>query len=277
MKKPSSLFSTIFTTGFLLAASVLNVSAAQITAEQAKSIALQNASIDEQNITLIHIEQDLENGRTIFDVEFMTKTYEEYDYEILAETGEILGISYEKKTSPSNEGFSADALITLEHAEEIALNHAGVAANQATFVKKKTDFDDGRRIYKLEFYTPAFQEYEYDIDGKSGEILSWSFDTNSSHARQDAARKGNNIAASSTQTDGQSGENSITLEKAKATALKTAGLQDGQVTWGRVYKEYDDGRLLYKGKFFYNSFEYEFEIDTVSGAVVDWDIESMFD
>lgn len=140
--------------------------------------------------------------------------------------------------------------------------------------------DDGKQICKLEFYTPSYQEYEYEIDGKSGEVISWSFDADSSHARQDAARRGvqtNSTAASGTQTNGETGENSVTLDKAKATALKTAGLQDGQVTWGRVYKDYDDGRLLYKGKFFYNSFEYEFEIDTVSGAVVDWDIESIFD
>lgn len=137
MKKQSSLFSTIFTTGFILTASMLNVSAAQITAENAKSIALQNSGINEQDISLIHIEQDLDDGRTIFDVEFMTKTYEEYDYEILAETGEIWGISYEKKAHFSNETFSANAMITLEDAAEIALNHAGVAADQATFIKKK--------------------------------------------------------------------------------------------------------------------------------------------
>lgn len=281
MKKQSSLFLSALTAGFILTLSVLNVSAAQITADNAKSIALQNANIEEQNISLIHIEQDLENGRTIFDVEFMTKTYEEYNYEILAETGEILGISYENKAYrlPS-EGFSADAMITLENAGEIALNHAKTAADQAVFIKKKTDFEDGNRIYKLEFYTPDYREYEYEIDGKSGEIISWSFDSDSSHARQDAAQKGvqaNSTAISDTQTDTQSSENSVSLENAKATALKTAGLQDEQVTWGRTYKEYDDGRLLYKGKFFYKSFEYEFEIDTVTGAVVDWDIESIFD
>ena len=41
--------------------------------------------------------------------------------------------------------------------------------------------------------------------------------------------------------------------------------------------DHDDGRLEYEGKIYYNKMEYEFEIDGYSGAIRDWDVESIFD
>ena len=67
------------------------------------------------------------------------------------------------------------------------------------------------------------------------------------------------------------------MEDAKTTALKRANLNDSQVTWGPVYKEHDDGRLIFKGEFYYNTLEYEFEIDATTGRIVDWDVESIYD
>ena len=39
----------------------------------------------------------------------------------------------------------------------------------------------------------------------------------------------------------------------------------------------DDGRLIYEGKIIYNDREYEFEIDAATGAVLDWESESVCD
>ena len=69
----------------------------------------------------------------------------------------------------------------------------------------------------------------------------------------------------------------ITAEEAKAAALKQVGLEDSQVRWGRIEKDYDDGRILYEGKFFYNEMEYEFGVDGRDGRVVEWDMESIYD
>ena len=49
------------------------------------------------------------------------------------------------------------------------------------------------------------------------------------------------------------------------------------MTWGRVHKEYDDWRQIYKGEFYFHDMEYEFEVDALTGELVDWEVESIYD
>ena len=41
--------------------------------------------------------------------------------------------------------------------------------------------------------------------------------------------------------------------------------------------DYDDGRWEYEGKIIYNLMEFEFTIDAATGAVIEWDVESIYD
>ena len=43
----------------------------------------------------------------------------------------------------------------------------------------------------------------------------------------------------------------VTMESAKVTALKMAGLTSENVRWGKVKQDYEDGRLVYEGEFYY--------------------------
>ena len=65
--------------------------------------------------------------------------------------------------------------ISLDKAQEIALSHAGLSADQVTFVKVKMDFDDGIQKYEIEFYY-NYREYSYEIDANTGNILSYEQD-----------------------------------------------------------------------------------------------------
>lgn len=281
MKRYQSFLATAAVAGLLTAGFAANVLAAPITEEEAKSLALENAGAKADRVAFIRAEQAQEDGRNVFEVEFLTRENDEYDYEILADTGEILAISYEKKAPVTSKGKDGKEL-TQEQAKEIALKHAGLAADAVTVIKEKTDIDDGRLIYELEFYTGDYQKYEYEIDGRNGEILAWDFDSDSAYARQDAQGRQPKAAAGDTAggkrpdraSDKKGG---ISREDAKAAALTRAGLKEGQVIWGQVYKEHDDGRLIYKGEFFHNQMEYEFEMDAVSGEILDWDVESIDD
>ena len=58
--------------------------------------------------------------------------------------------------------------ITLDEAKQIALDRAGVAAEDALFIKSHTDRDDGRAVYDIEFYSNA-TEYEFDVDVVTGD------------------------------------------------------------------------------------------------------------
>lgn len=273
MKRYLSWLTTLTAAGMMTAMSVFCVSAAQVDGEKAKAIALENAGVKEESVVFLYAEQDVDDGKMVFEVELVTKANEEYDYKILVDTGEIMGISYEKKAYlVQNENSVKE--ITLEKAREAALAHAGADADKVTWIKQKKEFDDGRLLYELEFYTDTYQEYEYEISGTNGEVIAWEFDADSSYARRDAAKR---LEQTESNAGREEGKLPIRLEEAKAAALKQADVKDDQVTWGRVHRTFDDGKMIYEGKFYYNSLEYEFEVDAATGAVIDWDVESIWD
>ena len=59
--------------------------------------------------------------------------------------------------------------------------------------------------------------------------------------------------------------------KAKSAALSHAGLDNGSITEYECKLDREDGRMVYEIDFKCNGFEYEYEIDAVSGAIVKQD------
>ena len=112
----------------------------------------------------------------------------------------------------------------------------------------------------MEFYTSDYKEYDYEIDASTGEVVSYDFDAEG--------------YAPPATGNGQSG--TITADQAKEKALSQVPGATVSDIW-EFETDYDDGRLQYEGKIYYNGMEYEFEIDGYSGAIRSWDAESMFD
>ena len=67
---------------------------ADITSEDAENIAIADAGINSSDITSIKVSRDNENGKSVFEVDFFDAS-NEYEYEISAETGEIISKSME--------------------------------------------------------------------------------------------------------------------------------------------------------------------------------------
>ena len=63
-----------------------------ITLEKAQEIALKHAGFTADQVTALHTEYEVEHGVPQYDVEFHHEHWE-YDYEINAETGEIMSYS----------------------------------------------------------------------------------------------------------------------------------------------------------------------------------------
>ena len=147
-------------------------------------------------------------------------------------------------------GVCALAEIDLEGAKQIALERAGVTAEQAVFTKAYLDEDDGRQEYEIEFYVDQ-TEYEMDVDAATGEVND--FETEA-HA----------LAAA----DGQ-----ITEEQAKQIALAKVGLKEEAVTLKKVKLDEDDGRTVYEVEFTAAGMEYEFDIDAATGEIVKFEAE----
>ncbi len=69
----------------------------------------------------------------------------------------------------------ADSKISEEKAKSIALDHAGFKESDVQFLRVEYDFDDGVEKYEVDFKQGKY-EYDYDINAKTGEILSYDKD-----------------------------------------------------------------------------------------------------
>ena len=227
----------------------------KITKAKAKSIALKHAGVSSSKATFVTTKLDYEDGQQVYEIEFYSGNIE-YDYEILASSGEILsfdkdieGYSIPKETTSSKR-------ITKAKAKSIALKHAGVSASKATFVKAKLDYEDGRRVYEIEFYR-GNTEYDYEILASNGKIISYDKDIEN----YKIPRKN---TSSSTY---------IGKAKAKSIALKDAGVSASSATFTKTKLDYEDGIRVYEIEFYTNSAEYEYEINAKTGKIRDMDVE----
>ena len=234
-------------------------STSYISAETAKAKALAHAGLSASQVTFVRATLDWDDGRSVYDVEFYTSDYKEYDYEIDANTGAVLSFDYDADhyTRPSQP--STGTTISAETAKSKALAHAGLSASQVTFVRATLDWDDGRSVYDVEFYTSDYKEYDYEIDANTGAVLSFDYDADH-YTRPTQPSTGTDIG----------------LEKAKSIALgQVSGASSSHIRQAK--RDYDDGRLEYDVKIVYNNYEYEFEIDGTTGTILSRDVESIWD
>jgi len=83
---------------------------------------------------------------------------------------------YENIAVKTSSGSASSASgITDSKAKSIALNHAGVSASNADFIRVELDYDDGVKVYEIEFDAGDF-EYEYEISAKTGKIRDYDKD-----------------------------------------------------------------------------------------------------
>ena len=143
----------------------------------------------------------------------------------------------------------------LEQAKSVALAHAGIEASAVTFTKGKLDYEDGRQEYEIEFVT-ADTKYEYEIKADDGAVLKAS-------AEPVEKISGN----------GQI-QGGITLEEAKAAALAYVGVEEGTSSFTKLELDYDDGTAVYEIEFYADGKEYSFEIDALSGKVLEAEMEN---
>ena len=151
--------------------------------------------------------------------------------------------------------------ISLDKAKEIALSHAGLSADQVTFVQANMDFDDGIQKYDIKFYCNG-QEYDYEINSSNGQIIQFDYDMEY------------NYIPNNNTTNYQSNVNTtanISVERAKEIALSHAGLASNQVTFQRIELDFDNGIQKYEIEFYYNYREYSYEIDANTGNILSYE------
>lgn len=253
------------------------VQAQLISMEAAQEVALKAANIAAEDATISATTLNEVAGTSCYKVEFTSGDYA-YAYTVNAETGAVMEMSSREKnavdtqaqteatvptadsaTTQSSAAATAQTVtgtVDEEMAQKIALEHAGVKATDATITKSKLDYEGRRQVYEIEWYAGG-KKYDYEIAVDTGEILSSAYDE---------------------KTSGWSVSNSSNVTVSEADAKQTALGRVSGATQKDIYEwkfDYDDGRPEYEGKIIYGGTEYDFTIDASSGAVIEWEAESV--
>ena len=104
-------------------------SSGAIDEAQARSIALEHAGVAESDAKFYRVERDSDDGRAVYEVEFYSGNTE-YDYEISAETGEILSYDSDIEGWAAQSGNAEGSAVTLEQARALVAERIpGVSAD----------------------------------------------------------------------------------------------------------------------------------------------------
>ena len=204
-----------------------------ITLEKAKAIALKDAGLENVDMKIVFTKEELNRnqGKPCYLLEFYTGEYQYY-YKIDAKNGKIL---------------DSRRYILLSAAKKIAVNDAG-CTNRVTFTEE-TLVDGGGGI-KTPYYRLVFNDsqtqWTYRIDAVLGIILD---------------KKVKNIGVIEF----------ITLDKAKAIALKDAGLEnsDTKIVFTLAVLNRNQGKPCYLLEFNNSKLQYHYKIDAVTGYILE--------
>ena len=147
--------------------------------------------------------------------------------------------------SPAAAADSADASETIskERSLEIAVDHAGITADQITHIDDhELDTDDGRQIWEIEFHAGGL-EYERDREDD---------DT------QKPTQQGSN--------DRLSGEQALQIAVEHAGVGAPSHVDDLEL-------DSDDGRQIWEIEFHAGGLEYEYDVDAHTGDILDVEID----
>ena len=271
------------TAALLIAALAVPAAAAataDIGVEKAKEAALSHAGVAESDTVFLIAEADYDDGRKEYEVEFYAGGTE-YDYTIDAASGRVLKFDTELEwySADDDAGYGWQNVIGKQKAQEIALADAGVAAGDALHLIVKPDWDDGVRIYEVEFYT-ASQEYDYEIHAETGDILSRDREAEwNGTAASGSSNTGSTSSTGSTGSTGSTASASTTdigEAKARSVALSHAGISESSTSYIYAKKDWDDGRRVYDVEFWADGKEYDYEILASNGTILSYDYDAEY-
>ncbi len=141
---------------------------ASISEDDAKKIALKDANVSESEVNGIRINQKIDDGMSLYEVDFYAGN-KEYEYEISAQDGSIRI----KDTDIDNDFGSTvqnNAGVSLDKAKKTALSKVKGATEKD--IRIHSEYDDGRQIYEGSIVYKDM-EYDFEIDSETGNIISW--------------------------------------------------------------------------------------------------------
>ncbi len=180
---------------------------------------------------------------------------------------------------------SDKAYIGEESAKAAALSHAGLSADMITACETEMDYEHGVMVYEIEFQCNGC-EYNYDIDALNGSVLwsqtesdmnpepapnynynydcDYNYNYNHHHGHHYRGIINNNSVGSGAY---------IGEDAAKSTALSHAGLASDAIYEYECKLDEENGNIVYEIEFKSGTYEYSYDIDAFTGAVIKYEKE----
>ena len=261
--------------------------------QEAEDFVLMDADVKAEEVSSLRTRLEKQDGVYVYDIEFYVGSTE-YEYEIRAEDGMIL----EKEKDDISQKVEADTAAgrtdeadpkgdpgngeltseTADHNEETA------SGTQARNGGNNTSENQARNGGDITSETQA----RTGGDTSSETQARTGGDTSS----ETQARNGGNTPQPAKEQPGQSSDSSpsvtttavdkeepaadqkyISVDRAKQIALEDAGLKAEDVKFTAAKFEDDKSRKEYDIEFYFGNLEYEYEIDAMTGRILDSEVE----
>lgn len=131
------------------------------------------------------------------------------------------------------------------------------------------DYEHGRMVYEIEFTYQNGSEYECTVDALTGEVLSGHHSRENGHGDH---HTGSDAPSSSAPSEPSSGT-LIGADAARAAALAHAGVSETDAYGWECELDLDRGSYLYEVEFKSGGYEYSYDIDAGTGAVIRYEKE----
>ena len=201
MKKNLKKLSSLALSLLLVFSLSVSAFAAEVSAEQAKEIALKDAGYKAADAVYVRAEVDYDRGAKEYEVEFLVKgdgVNYEFDYEVRAADGKILSKERDverakaqpkapvaekpqpkaEKVQPKAEKVQPKAAVPApagdigkDAAVKAAYEAFGVKAEDVKLIKAHKDYDDGVAVYDVEFAEGYNYKYSAEVVAASGKVV----------------------------------------------------------------------------------------------------------
>ncbi len=194
MKKNLKKLSSLALSLLLVFSLSVSAFAAEVSAEQAKEIALKDAGYKAADAVYVRAEVDYDRGAKEYDVEFLVKgdgVNYEFDYEVRAADGKLLSKERDverakaqpkapvaEKPQPKAEKAQPKVAepapagdIGKDAAVEAAYAAFGLGAAEVKLIKAHKDYDDGVAVYDVEFAEGYNCKYSCEVVAASGKVI----------------------------------------------------------------------------------------------------------
>ena len=238
-----------------------------ITEEEAKNIAIEYANVVESDVTILSINKD--RGDREYEIRFYDDVYE-YEVDVNYNSGRVRNF---EKDIRDNINISENTTVSMteEEARNIALQRVGKSHDEVTFTRIKIDRENGITVYDVYFYDNE-KEYELSIDVATKQVVAYKEDylsqNNSNNNNSNNNNVNNNIVNNNNTI---TSDKYIGTQRAKEIVLEHAGLTNNDATFSKVELDVDYNLATYEIEFYYNYFEYDYEINAVTGEILKYE------